>query len=353
MDTHHHPSPAAGIRLPSAPGAEPRRRKRTREPPAARRPQLPPSLKQGVVAQIDWPLTVLVALSFLLHFGLVGGMYSDWMDPVVDTELDAQLALVPSPPEPPRIETETQDEAAASASARASEPRETVPTRTRAPGTHPAPTPATAAANDPAMLLREWEQMSVVAIGTMDQSPNLRRVLLAGDEGPPIDLNAFGRNSGGIDEHTLALNLPRAGEPLRPGSLDEGLQGLRHGETGPVASTAGTVRPVVPFTLRQDPPGTTGCVPDLESVIRSQLQPRARQCFQRAVTADPSLPDGSLFVSMQVGASGEVSSAGVTRTGLSEQVASCVAGAARRLVFHVQGAAGATVTVPMHFVKQR
>jgi hypothetical protein len=301
-----------------------------------------------VTAQIDWRLTVLVALSFLLHFGLVGGMYSDWMDPVVDSELTAQLVLVASPSVPPRIgiETEKPDETAVSASA-----QRDAAARARSPG--PRPAPVSPVANDPASLLREWEQMGIVTIGTMDESPNLRRALLAGEESPPIDLNAFGQDRRGVNDHPLALDLPRAGEPFRPGSPDEGLQGLRHGETGPVASTAGTAHPVVPFTLRQDPPGTTGNIQDLESVVRTQLQPRARQCFQRAVNADPSLPDGSLFVSMQVGASGEVSSAGATRTGLSDQVASCVVGAARRLVFHVQGAAGATVTVPMHFVKQR
>ena len=32
-------------------------------------------------AQIDWTLTIIAAFSFLLHFGIVGAMYSDWMDP--------------------------------------------------------------------------------------------------------------------------------------------------------------------------------------------------------------------------------------------------------------------------------
>ncbi|NOU35100.1 MAG: energy transducer TonB, partial [Polyangiaceae bacterium] len=52
-------------------------------PPPRQKPQLPLSVRGGLEARIDWPLTVLVAMSFLLHFGFVGSMYSDWMDPPV------------------------------------------------------------------------------------------------------------------------------------------------------------------------------------------------------------------------------------------------------------------------------
>ena len=33
-------------------------------------------------------MTIIAAFSFLFHFGMVGAIYSDWMDPVVDDELD-------------------------------------------------------------------------------------------------------------------------------------------------------------------------------------------------------------------------------------------------------------------------
>jgi hypothetical protein len=105
--------------------------------------------------------------------------------------------------------------------------------------------------------------------------------------------------------------------------------------------------------LNQEPPRTTSTIANVESVIRTQLQPRARACYQRAVNADQALPDGSLVVVIRVAPSGEVTSAGITgRTGLSAPVESCIAGAAQRLVFDAPGPPGATVSVPMHFVKQ-
>ena len=51
------------------------------------RPQLPLSVKGGLASQIDWNLTIIAAFSFLLHFGLIGAMYSDWMDPVVNDDI--------------------------------------------------------------------------------------------------------------------------------------------------------------------------------------------------------------------------------------------------------------------------
>src|ERR1700728_5444766 len=60
-------------------------------PPVQPRPQLPLSVKGGLGSQIDWNLTIIAAFTFLLHFGLVGAMYSDWMDPVVNDDLTAGL----------------------------------------------------------------------------------------------------------------------------------------------------------------------------------------------------------------------------------------------------------------------
>jgi hypothetical protein len=316
--------------------------------PRPPRPQLPLSVKQGLGAQIDWSLTVLVALSFLLHFGLVGGMYSDWMDPTVDAEFTAQLALVPSPTTPPPVETldDTSTSPATSASAVASsDPRRPHAPR---PDVHPAPAPV----SDVDALVHEWQRVGISTIGSLDVGPNAQRVLRRDDDQPPVDLDALARRSTGVDDRPYALGLPRETGPIlaRPG---DDLTSLHPSQTAPIASTAGTVRPVVPFRMDGEPPRTSARIANAEAVIRTQLQPRARQCYQHAVTADPSLPDGSLVIAIQVGASGEVGSAGVTsRTGLSPQVAACIQGAASRLTFESPGAGGATVTVPFHFVKQ-
>ena len=72
-------------------------------PPVQPRPQLPLAVKGGLANQIDWNLTIIAAFSFMLHFGLIGAMYSDWMDPVVNEDVGIQglIDLAKSVPPPP------------------------------------------------------------------------------------------------------------------------------------------------------------------------------------------------------------------------------------------------------------
>src|SRR5689334_23975916 len=82
-------------------------------PPIQPKPQLPVSVKGGLSSQIDWPMTIIAAFSFLFHFGMVGAIYSDWMDPLVDDEaniaglIDSVKSLPPPPPVETPVETST------------------------------------------------------------------------------------------------------------------------------------------------------------------------------------------------------------------------------------------------------
>src|SRR5215207_4125444 len=75
-------------------------------PPVQPRPQLPLAVKGGIASTIDWTLTIIAAFSFLLHFGIVGAMYSDWMDPVVgdDFNLAGLVDMMKNIPPPPVVE---------------------------------------------------------------------------------------------------------------------------------------------------------------------------------------------------------------------------------------------------------
>ena len=75
-------------------------------PPVQPKPQLPVSVKAGLANDIDWTTTIIAAFSFLFHFGAVGSIYSDWMDPVIDDEVDISQLLesVKQLPPPPPVE---------------------------------------------------------------------------------------------------------------------------------------------------------------------------------------------------------------------------------------------------------
>jgi len=93
-------------------------------PPVQPKPQLPVSVKAGLANDIDWTTTIIAAFSFLFHFGAVGSIYSDWMDPVIDDEVDvAQLleSVKQLPPPPPVEAPKEVSDAPASTGAAAEE----------------------------------------------------------------------------------------------------------------------------------------------------------------------------------------------------------------------------------------
>jgi hypothetical protein len=316
-------------------------------PPVQPRPQLPLSVKGGVANQIDWNLTIIAAFSFLLHFGLVGAMYSDWMDPVVNDDLTAGLLDMVQKTVPPPVETAEESSASASST-------NTAPAPTAAP--KPAPKPAGQSAPDAkvvAGLLNEADQARIAILASLNGGPNINGAM-KDDNGAPVDLNSLANRQGGISNTTGGLNLPGgANGPIKPGQGPGGLQSLHGGETGGASTTAGTAVKVVPVGDVQYG-GSSMSVPvsNAEAVIRSQIHPGAKRCYQRGLESDPTQA-GRIVILIKVSPSGEVDSASVaSNSGLSPGVAGCIASVARRAKFDAPGSNGSTISVPFNFVKQ-
>src|SRR5262249_53259984 len=95
-------------------------------PPVQPKPQLPVSVRSGLASDIDWTTTIIAAFSFLFHFGAVGSIYSDWMDPVVDDEVSvAQLleSVKQLPPPPPPETPKTTDAPVSTGDAKVEAPK--------------------------------------------------------------------------------------------------------------------------------------------------------------------------------------------------------------------------------------
>src|SRR6185436_19326829 len=92
-------------------------------PPVQPKPQLPVSVRSGLGSDIDWTTTIIAAFSFLFHFGAVGSIYSDWMDPIVDDEVSVAQLLesVKQLPPPPPVETPKESDQPTSTAAAAAE----------------------------------------------------------------------------------------------------------------------------------------------------------------------------------------------------------------------------------------
>ena len=318
-------------------------------PPVQPRPQLPLSVKGGVASQIDWSLTIIAAFSFLLHFGLVGAMYSDWMDPVVNEDITAGLIDMVQRTVPPPVETTEAPTPSATATETAAP--------TQAPKVQQAPTKAASAAPDAKVvqgLINEADQARIAILAALNGGPNINGAM-KDDNGAPVDLNSLANRQGGISNTGgNGLNLPGgAGGPIQPGRGAGGLASLRGEKTGGASDSAGVAVKVVPVGDVQYA-GSQMSVPvnNAEAVIRSQVHPGAKRCYQKGLESDPSQA-GKIVILIKVAPSGEVDSATVaSNTGLSAQVASCIAAVARRAKFDAPGASGSTISVPFNFVRQ-
>jgi hypothetical protein len=93
-------------------------------------------------------------------------------------------------------------------------------------------------------------------------------------------------------------------------------------------------------------------VANAEAVIRSQIHPGARRCYQIGLESDPNQA-GRLVLQMQIGPNGEVSATNVTaNSGLSARVIGCIVRVAKRAKFDAPGPSGSILSIPFNFVKQ-
>jgi membrane protein involved in colicin uptake len=93
-------------------------------------------------------------------------------------------------------------------------------------------------------------------------------------------------------------------------------------------------------------------VANAEAVIRSQIHPGAKKCYQRGLESDPTQA-GKIVILIKVAPSGEVDTATVqSNTGISASVAACISAVARRAKFDAPGPSGSQISVPFNFVKQ-
>jgi hypothetical protein len=90
-------------------------------------------------------------------------------------------------------------------------------------------------------------------------------------------------------------------------------------------------------------------IPNVEKKIASQAS-RLRACYEKGLDVDPNT-SGKLVIMVHVLPNGEVSGADIgSNTGLSPDVASCVARILRRTQFDAPGGGGSTLSVPLVFV---
>jgi hypothetical protein len=170
---------------------------------------------------------------------------------------------------------------------------------------------------------------------------------------PPVDLSGAAASGAGVAHGAGDLKVGGGGGPVQGGGKG-GLGGLGGG-TGAsgTGQTAGNERKVEGPKGEAIFGGSTATVPvsDADRVIAG-LRPRFRACYQQGLNSDPSM-QGKVVITAKVGPNGEVQSAvPSSNTGLSAQVAQCIAGHVSRATFSPPGGSGSTLNIPVTFVQQ-
>jgi hypothetical protein len=192
-------------------------------------------VKGGVANQIDWTLTIIAAFSFMLHFGFVGAMYSDWMDPPVreGVSVSGIVDMMKNIPTPPPTETA---------------PVDTSPTTTAVATAAPTPKPAggggahasntgggkSGSVSDAkaAALTQQAEAMQMQLLAALGGQSSVSGALGRNGEIPPVDLSAAAASGAGVSETGGDLRTGSGGGPVQGGGGKGGIGGIGGGTQG-------------------------------------------------------------------------------------------------------------------------
>jgi len=316
-------------------------------PPPQPRPQLPLSVKGGIASQIDWTLTIIAAFSFMFHFGFIGAMYSDWLDPVVgDNDVAGLIDMtknLPAAP-PPEEKSDTSADSTASNTPAKQEHKAESSTKSNA-------TPGKISDQKAAALAQEAQAMQMQMLAAFGGTTAVQGALNRSDV-PVGDLNAVAQSAAGVTNTGGDLHLAAGGGATVPGAHG-GLNQLGS-SAGGGGGGAGTERVVKGPTgdVGTGAISTSAPVANAEATI-ARLRPGFRSCYNKGLANDPSMA-GKLVLAIKIAPNGDVTS--VTKaggSGLSSDVESCIIRKAKNATFDAPGGSGSTVQVPVTFVRQQ
>lgn len=320
-------------------------------PPELVKARLPAAVTRGGLG-IDWTTTIVAAFSFLIHFLAIGAVYTDWVDPVVNYDVNVRnlVETVKNLPPPPEVEQKNveEDKEEEKQEVRSEEkPVVKAPTPTR-------DTKAPLSKAEVAQLSKELDSIDMGILGTNLGNTATADVLSGSDAFSTSLMDQAAASGAGVSSGGIGgLKLGAAGGAIRPGSAGNALSSI--GAAGKTTEQgSGNVAAV------KGPSGNAqlgsanvagGRVPDASSVT-ARMRAGIRACYNRGLNENPDA-SGRINLTIHVGPGGEVTSVTATATGnLPASVVDCVKGRAQSARFSPPEGGTAVVTIPVNFVKQ-
>jgi hypothetical protein len=300
--------------------------------PIEARPKLPLAMRRHL--GVDWNLTVIAAMSFLVHFGIVGASYSDFADPVHDEDsIVSVVDTIQSLPTPMDVQTTP----AIDSTPTASDPSTSSPTPT--PRAQPAPGPHAQPPRAPGVSASELEQARAAFLLAYG---NGQRVAVLDPTAPMLPPGVWvERPANGRDPNAPVTMIDA---PIAPGSPAPVPTTSVYYDPPHVVVTRPALPPVI---VNPGPP-----VGPVDPAPVSGLSGRARYCYQQALLKNPNQA-GRVVIAIKVGPSGDVVGSSVlSSNGLDASVGQCILGGAANLHFKSPGPGGGQLNVPFTFIKQ-
>lgn len=317
-------------------------------PPRMPAPQLPLAV-QGR-GGVDWAFLCIAAASFLAHFGFVGVVQADWLDPIVDDD-GATAALIVETKKRNDLPIEDKKPIEVTADktpkddkvAKVDDGGKGSPVKGKAgPSTPKAPS-----TTDLSALDKQLDDLHVGVLGSMGAGPTVSSVMKKGDKAVDAALDEVAKKNSGVDADGTTLKEganPVTGPIVGSNGLDK-LGDPKSKVPGTTPKAPGdepkgpTVVPAEPMTI--PPPTCGGC----GSVI-PKAKWRFKACYVKELAKNPDAA-GTVKVAVETDAAGKVlSAAGVPSGTLSPAVAQCVANAFYSLTFE-ETAEGMKMNVPV------
>lgn len=321
-------------------------------PPQQPKPQLPASVLRGALG-VDWTTSLVAGFSFLAHFLAVGLLYSDYLDPVVDTGFDVRTIVeqVRNLPPPPPVEEKPVEEDTKEDETKKEEKTEVKEQKTAKPKAPGEKTKLSSA--EVATLSAELDSIDLDVLATNNGMTATADVLSLGDSSSFAAMDRAAQSGVGVSSGGPGgLKLTPAGGAIAIGEAGNGLQDVgSKGKT--VEQSSGKTAAVEGPKGKASQGGTnvSGQVTDASRVV-ARMTAGVRACYNRGLAANPDL-QGRVELRLQVGPGGEVQSVAATSTGnLSSDVLACIKSRAQSLRFNPPEAGQAVVSTSYTFVKQ-
>jgi hypothetical protein len=330
------------------------------EPAPRPKPRLPLAVQRSFFADFDWKTTFIAAFSFLIHFGVVGGLYSDWADQVVDDGAVAygpMLARVLAAPPVPTVEL--PQSGAGTEKARTSPEKKTSgePTGGKARGGGAGKGRSGGAPGMSGNALSEsLKQLDMEMLASLNRNgASTSRVLREGDI-PLGNLERAARGAEGTGAGKAA-GLDLSGTPMPFGGVRTGSRGLASignaGREGPAGSGAkAETKGPIGNAITQTPVfGGDDAIANVPRAV-GMMSAGFRACYRRGLEQENPSMAGSVRISARVGPNGDVAGASpqVVSGNLSSTVIACLARRVESVTFEPASPAtfrGATVVIPV------